>query len=59
MHWCSQEVWRKSPPLPSSNLLIAQKLRTSGVWGEAPSAKDFGAFLNENEAFGANKICHE
>ena len=28
----------------------------SGVWGGAPDANDFSAFLNKIEAFGAIKI---
>ena len=53
VHWCSQEVevWRKSLLLSSNNLRIVVK--TSGVWGEAPAANDFGAFFVLKKVFGA------
>ena len=31
---------------------------SSGVWGEAPAANDFGAFLDQTERFGAITIYH-
>ena len=44
------------PPLKQS-MVEGSVVGTNGVWGETPTANNFGAFLYKREAFGAIKIC--